>query len=321
MLLVPSLQNALIIRPSNARSLLNQGGASVLTTAWRGLSALALLLGLALLSGCSLLRLTYPQVPTITYWWLDGYVDFSNAQTPRVQEQLAEWLRWHRATQLPDYAQLLQRARTEVLVDTTPAQVCRWYDELAARAMVAYEQILPAAAEAALALTSAQIERIRRKFEKNNEEFRDDYLQPSAEARLKENLKRSIDRAQMLYDKVDDDQRERIKRAVAESPFDPALWLAEREQLQRELLQTLRRLQTERAGNAQAQAALRTLAEHAQRSPRPDYAAHQRRLREFGCEFGAELHNTTTPTQRKAAATMLKGYETDVRALAAEPAR
>ena len=51
-----------------------------------------LLLCLGLLGGCSLLRLTYPQAPTLAYWWLDGYVDFTNAQTPRVQEQLAEWL-------------------------------------------------------------------------------------------------------------------------------------------------------------------------------------------------------------------------------------
>ena len=63
----------------------------------RAARAWLLVLCLALLSGCSLLRLTYPQLPTIAYWWLDGYVDFTVAQAPRVQEQLAEWLRWHRS--------------------------------------------------------------------------------------------------------------------------------------------------------------------------------------------------------------------------------
>jgi len=278
-----------------------------------------LLLCLTLLSGCSLLRLTYPQVPTIAYWWLDAYVDFTTAQSPRVQEQLAEWLRWHRSTQLVDYAALLQRARTEVLAEATPAQACRWYDELAARLVVAYEQALPAAADAALALTSAQMEHIQHKFDKSNAEFRDDFLQPAPEVRLKESVKRTVDRAETLYGRLDEAQRERVARAVAASPFDPALWLAERQARQVDLLQTLRRLQAERATNAQMQAALRMLAERAQNSPRPAYRAYQQRLKQFNCEIAAQVHNATTPAQRQAAADTLKGWETDIRALAAEP--
>lgn len=280
-----------------------------------------LLLCAACLGACSLLRVTYPQLPTIGYWWLDGYVDFSHAQSPRVQEQLADWLRWHRSTQLPDYAVLLQRARTEVLANTTPTQVCRWFDELSARLLLAYEQALPAAAETALALTPAQMEHIRRKFEKQNVEFRDDYLQPVLEVRQKESLKRALDRAEMLYGRLDEAQRERIARGVAASPFDPAGWLAEREQRQRDTLQALRRLQIEKPSNTQAQAALRTLAEQSLHSPRAGYAAYQQRLKAYNCELAADLHNITTPAQRAAAAETIKGYETDVRALAAERGR
>jgi len=280
-----------------------------------------LLLCVALLSGCSLLRLTYPQAPTLAYWWIDGYVDFSTAQTPRVQEQLADWLRWHRITQLPDYAALLQRVRTDVLSNTTPAQVCHWYDEGAARAMVAYEQVLPAAAETALALTPAQLEHIQHKFDKTNAEFRDDYLQPTPEARQKENVKRSVERAETLYGRLDDAQRELVTRQVAASPFDATLWTAERELRQRDILSTLRRLQAEHASNAQMQAALRSFAEQAQLSPRPAYRAYQQRLKQYTCAFAAELHNATTPAQRKAAAETLGGWEKDVRALAAEPQR
>ena len=280
-----------------------------------------LALCLALLSGCSLLRLTYPQAPTIAYWWLDGYVDFSTAQSPRVQEQLAELLRWHRAAELPEYAALLQRARGEVLANATLAQVCRWYDEGAARLLLTFEQALPAAAETSLALTPAQFDHIQRKFDKSNLEFRDDFMQPTLEARLKENVKRSLERAETLYGKLDDAQREIITREVAASPFDPALWLAEREQRQRELLQTLHRLQAERASNPQMQAALRGFAEQALHSPRTAYRAYQDRLKTFNCGFAADLHNATTPAQRQAAAATLKGWETDLRALVAEPPR
>ena len=280
-----------------------------------------LLLCLSLLSGCSLLRLTYPQAPTLAYWWLDGYVDFNSAQTPRVQEQLAEWLRWHRSTQLPEYAVLLQRARAEVLVNTTPAQVCRWFDDGAARLTVAFEQALPAVADTALTLTPTQFDRLQQKFDKSNAEFRDDFMQPTPEARLKESIKRAVERAEMLYGRLDDPQRELIARQMQASPFDANLWMTEREQRQRDLLQLLRRLQAERANTAQAQAALRVFAEQAQHSTRPVYRAYQDRLKLVNCGFAADLHNATTPAQRQAAAATLKGWETDVRALAAEAAR
>jgi hypothetical protein len=280
-----------------------------------------LVLCLVLLSGCSLLRLTYPQLPTIVYWWLDGYVDFTSAQSPRVQEQLAEFLRWHRSTQLPEYAALLQRARGDLAVNTTGPQVCRWFDDGVARLLIAYEHSLPTTAETALALTPAQMAHVQRKFEKVNEDFREDFLQPRPEARLKENVKRTLERAETLYGRLDDAQRELIARQVAASPFDAETWQAERQLRQREILATLRRLQAERADNAQMQAALRMLAEQAQRSPRPAYRAYQQRLKQFNCELAAQLHNATTPAQRLAAAETLKGWETDLRVLAAETAR
>jgi hypothetical protein len=300
-------------RPSSVRG--------AIIGAARAIGVWILVACLALLSGCSLLRLTYPQLPTIAYWWLDGYVDFSIAQGPRVQEQLAGWLRWHRATQLSDYAALLQQAQVEVLSNTTPTQLCRWVDEGAARLVIAYEQGVPAAAETLLALTPSQLDHMERRFEKSNADLRDDFLQPTAEARLKRSVKRTVERAETLYGRLDDAQRGLIAHEVEASPFDAGRWLAERQARQREILATLRQLHAEHAGSAQTQAALRLFAEHAQRSPRAAYHAYQQRLKQFNCELAAQLHNATTPAQRQAAAATLKGWETDLRALAAESAR
>ena len=51
----------------------------------------ALLLASAL-AACSSVRLAYNNLPTLSYWWLDGYVDFDGAQTPRVREDLGQLL-------------------------------------------------------------------------------------------------------------------------------------------------------------------------------------------------------------------------------------
>ena len=48
-------------------------------------SIIGLLVGaVALLGGCSSVRLAYGNGPQLAWWWLDGYVDFSTEQTPRV---------------------------------------------------------------------------------------------------------------------------------------------------------------------------------------------------------------------------------------------
>lgn len=266
-----------------------------------------------------MLRLTYGQAPALTYWRIDNYVDFTSAQSARVREQIGEVYAWHRSTQLPIYAALLQRARTEIASDVTPAQVCRWWDEIAVQANTTFEQALPAIAETALTLDDKQLAHMQGRFDKTNADFRKDYMQPDPKERLKESVKRTVDRLEILYDSIDDKQREQVVREVATSPFDAELWFADRVARQQFVLQTVRRLQRERAGPAQAQAALRVLADQLQHSPNPALREAQERLKRYGCQFAARFHNGTTTKQRQFAAGRLKGWEEDVRALAAEP--
>lgn len=274
---------------------------------------------LALVSGCSVLRIGYSQAPDLVYWWLDGYVDFSSAQTPRVREALGQWFAWHRRTQLPDYAAQLARAQAEVLADTTPARVCEWQAQAIRRAQTAFERAVPAGADILLTITPQQIQHIERRYAKANDEYRNDYLQPDPAQRAEAAVKRTVERIESLYGAVDDAQRDRIAAALARSPFDPELWFAERRQRQQETLQMLRALTGEGAGREQAQAALRTFAERLQRSPRENYRRYAQRLNEFNCAFAATFHNATSAAQRRRAADKLAGWESDLRALAAAP--
>lgn len=266
-----------------------------------------------------MLRITYPQVPTLSYWMIDNYVDFTSAQTTRVREQIGQVYAWHRSTQLPVYAALLQRGRAEIVADATPAQVCRWWDEISAQANATFDRALPAIAEIALTLDDKQLAHMQARFDKKNADFRDDYMQPEREDRLKASVKRTVDRMKTLYGSVDDRQRDLLSRELATSPFDAELWFAERVARQQALLLALRRLLREGASQAQMQTALRAYADDLQRSPDPVMRAQQDRFRRFGCQLAARIHNSTTAKQRQAAAEELKGWEQDVRALAAEP--
>ncbi len=106
---------------------------------------------------------------------------------------------------------------------------------------------------------------------------------------------------------------------MAASPFDADAWNAERLQRQQDALQLLRRLANPPADRDTALAALRAYVAHVWRSPREPYRRYQEKLETYNCAFAASLHNSTTPAQRQAAAAKFKGWEVDLRALAASP--
>ncbi len=277
-----------------------------------------LIIGLALLlSACSAVRLAYNQGPTLAWWWIDGYFDFPTETAPKVKQGLEQWFAWHRSTQLGDYAGLLVAAQAQVLEPATPAQVCRWIDEFRARAQPALERAFPLAADIVPTLTPVQFQHAERQYAKLNDEMRDEYLQARPEERLEASVKRALDRAETLYGPLDEPQRRLIAAGVAASPFDAEAWLAERKLRQRETLQTLRRLVAEHADRDTVIAALRVLAQQADRSQRPDYRAYQQRLNDHNCQWVATVHNGTTPAQRRVARERLKGWEADLRSLMA----
>jgi len=276
---------------------------------------------LSVCAGCSALRIGYSTAPDLVYWWLDGYVDFSGAQTTQVRQAISEWFAWNRHTQLSDYAALLARAQSEVRADTTPARVCEWQSEVTERATTAFDHIVAAAAQLALTLTPQQFQVLERRYAKNNREFRDDFLQPDLHERAKETLRRTVERAETLYGHLEDAQRARLADLLSHSPFDPEIWLAERRQRQQDALHMLRHLVSEHASIEQAEAALRAYEHTVEVSPRESYRHYDEQLKAFNCKAGATLHNLTTPAQRETAAQRLGGWSDDLRAIAsaAEP--
>ena len=280
--------------------------------------ALMLLCCSLLMSGCSAVRFGYNRAPDLTYWWLDGYVDFKGDQSERAQGAIDEWFQWHRRVELPVYAALLAKAREQVAAPATAQMACEWFDAARLRVDAALERALPGVAEVARRLSPDQLAHLERKYADINEDLVDNYLQPQAEARSRAQLKRALEPIEMIYGRMSSPQRERIAALAASTPFDAPRWIAERRRRQHDTLQTLTRLTAEQPTVAQAVDALRALAQRSRISPIGEYRDYQQRLIQFNCAFAAEVHNLTTPEQRRSAAAQLKDWEDDARALAAE---
>ncbi len=280
----------------------------------------ALLLSLTLtLCGCGMVvKLGYNQGSSIAFRWLDGYVDFDDAQSLHVRAALDEWFSWHRRTQLPDYAELIARAEIEVLGDATPKRMCVWAAEIRSRIDAGLEHAEPALADFVVTMTPQQIANVEKKYAERNESWRDDFLQRDPAKRREAAVRREIERAEQFYGTLDAAQREMVGRWVAGSPLDADLYYAERLRRQQDALSLLRRLAASRPERTDAEAEIHAYMQRLNRSPRYDHRRNAEALLDYNCAFAAALHNVTSGEQRRAAATKLRDYETDLRALVAE---
>ncbi len=276
-----------------------------------------MLLAGSLLTGCSALRLGYANGPQLAWWWIDGYFDFPSAQAGPVKRGIERWFEWHRGSQLPEYAALLAAAQAQVLEPTTPALACQWQGRVRAAAEPALQRAITEFAEVVPGLGEAQFRHLEQKHAKLIDDMRDEFLQPDAAERQRASVERAVERAERVYGRLAEPQRRVIAQGVAASPFDPELWLKERQRRQRDTATTLRRLVADKADRDTRVAALRALVERSERSPDAAYRTYQQRLGEYNCALAAQIHNATTPAQRQKARDNLKGWEDDLRSLLA----
>jgi hypothetical protein len=280
------------------------------------LARLAAIIGLLSLCGglsaCSAIKLGYTNLPEFAYWWLDGYLDFDDAQSQRAREDLARLHAWHRAQELPRFQQLLQKAEKLAAADITPAQACSFEPDLRERLAATRERAEPMLVAHAVLLDASQLQHLERKFAQKNREFESDWLKPPAAEVRDKRAKQMVERAETVYGTLDDAQRALLRRQLDQSPFDPATVLADRRRRQRDVLDTLRRVSTQQVPLQEARAAVRAVGDRMLESPNPAYRAYVDAIRQENCRIIAAVHNATNATQRDFAARRLRAWQRDL---------
>lgn len=278
-----------------------------------------LLLGtLATLTGCSAVKLGYNSAPDLVYWWVDGYLDLNDIQTQRVREDITTLHRWHRATELPRLAELLDRAAQQASGPVTAPQVCATVDALRERFTALTDQAEPAMMALATSLTPSQLRHLEKRYARNVADYRKEWVDLTPQELSDKRLKAVLERSEMIYGRLDEPQRQAIRQQLALSSFNPATSLAEQQRRHRDALQTLRRLVDERPAPAAARELMRGLLARSIESPDPTYRAYAQKLLQEGCDAFAIAHNTTTAAQRETAARRLRAYARDFRDLASQ---
>ena len=272
-----------------------------------------------LLQACSAMKLVYNSAPDVMYWWLDAYVDFDEAQSLRLRGDLAQYQQWHRRNELPRYADALQRAVQRMPGPLTAEQVCAFAEETRANIDRLAVQAEPAAAELALTMKPAQFEQMARKYARTNADYRKLWLEGTPQERAKKRFDKMLDDVEVVYGALAEPQHAVLREQLALSPVDAQASYAERLRRQQDLMDTLRRIATDKPTLPVARELLRGVAQRALRTGPPAYRAYADAQLRAGCAGFAALHNSTTPAQRERAVQRLQGYERDFRALAAQP--
>jgi hypothetical protein len=273
------------------------------------------LLWLALLvQGCSAVRLGYNNSPQLAYWWLDGYFDFDRTQSVKVRADLQSLLNWHRKEEVPLLEQQLVRLLALAPQDITPAQVCSVYADLQTRAVSTLDSAANTLATTAVTLQEPQLQYFDRAFEKKDREWREEWLEGTAQERAERRLKRTVEWSEWFYGSLSTAQVAMLSSRLANSQFDPEVQHREKLRRHQDLRATLRGLLGKSA--PQAQADMRALLARTLVSADPAYRQHLEMLVQENCVTVAMLHNSSNNRQRTKLVKTLQGYQGDAQALA-----
>ena len=285
-----------------------------------GLGPKLLALGLlASLSACSFVASGYNQAPSLLiFTWVNPHLDLNSEQDKQLRSDLQALHQWHRQQQLPVYADVLQKMAALAPHEITGPQICALVDEFKDTLAPLSQQMAPGIARLALKLTPAQIQRLEQQYDKDNKDYRKEWkLDASADAQLQVQTDKGIENAERLYDRLDKKQKALVKQMAKDSQFDlPKSW-GERLRRQQDTVRTLERIAKSQPGLAAAQQeSIALLNRSLLNSPDEAYRDYADMRKTINCEAAAQLHNTTSTSQREFAVKTLKAYEADVRALA-----
>ena len=274
------------------------------------------LLAFILLSGCSTIQIAYNQADEVAYWWLDGYVDVTDKQKPFVKETLRQLHLWHRQSQLPEYVTFLQKVRALAPHDIQPEQACAIMQDVQNAFVSVVHHVEPESVQLIGQLQATQLHNIRKKYDKLNKTWREDYMDGSDDKRMRYRAKQLLSRLEDFYGNLDAPQKEIVRQWITKSSFTPSTSYEDRLRRQNDAIQTFTRIAHGGLSHAAAQAQLRGWLERSLHPPEEALQKYSQNLKQENCEGFARVHNSTTRTQRERLAENLLQYENTLQSLA-----
>ena len=284
------------------------------------LTYVVLALMLVVVAGCSSLRLAYNNGDTVLYWWLNAYVDLDRDQKGWVREDIDKLFDWHRKTQLKDYVEILRKGQKQVQGNVTQAELLADYSEIKSRTQSLLLKAAPDLADLARSLKPEQIAQMEKKFKSNNDDYRKKFLTGDQEKRQQLRYKKSMEQFELWFGSFSREQEAAIRKASDARPLDNEIWLDERTRRQRNVLNLVQKVQSEKLGKEATVALINTLIrdsferlEHSERKPFFDAFENST------AQMVLTVIKIATPAQKEHAVKRMQGWIDDFNSLATQP--
>lgn len=267
-------------------------------------------LALLILGGCNTMKLGYQQGDRLAFWWVDRYVDVSDAQEPPTREAIQRFFAWHRSHQLPEIATVLTRVKGEVAQPVDATMIRHVQQDTQRLARQAFDNAIPDVADLMLTLTPDQIQRMERKFDESNAKYRKEFLRGSEEARTSARLDKVMDYARLIYGRFSGEQEKAIRAAMGPYMQGADVRYAERVRRQKEWMALAREVQATHPPKAQVEQMMRRYADQWQRA-NPERG-------QAGVDLAVTIANLSTPEQKAHAVDRFQKWIDDTRSLIRE---
>lgn len=269
-------------------------------------------LAAVLLAGCGAMRISYDHADWLAARMADRYVDLTDDQARVFKTGLSDLHAWHRARELPVYAQTFDEAAQRLARGMSREDVQWAVETVRARVHLLGQHTAREVGDALASLDEGQLREVEARFAEDNRKFVREQLAGDP-ARV------TARRADWLCERLEHwtgdltlAQRNRVRVLVEAFPAMPRLRLEERERRQRNLLALVR----EGRGRADfAQRLERFLAD-------PDAGrseASRRAMLEWEralVDMLMDLDRSLSPAQRTRAVQRMHDYARDFRQLA-----
>lgn len=180
------------------------------------------------LIACSSPKFIYNRLDFLLPWYIDDYTDLDRQQKQFLDTRLSVFLEWHRASELPCYATLLDELDQSLARDLEAADMARLSRDIEQAWYRTQSEVLDWLLPLGEQLSEAQVQVFLGELRERQGELEEELLERSDAAFREDSYDSFVDNASDYLGRLSRAQREQVRAAMQNLVRADALWLNDR---------------------------------------------------------------------------------------------
>ena len=194
---------------------------------------------LLLLTGCST-KFAYRNADWLVYWYIDDFISLTQEQEDKLDSYLAQWLEWHKKTQLPNYLKHLDEIKSDIVQNKiTPSTIELHNEKVIQHWVTIRNKVTPDLVSLVPLVSEQQIEQIFTELDDQAAEKKAKSNKLTEAKRRQKWIKRTEKSLKKWLGSVSDSQQKMITSLYQSQSNTSELWMEYRSNYQTDLKSAL----------------------------------------------------------------------------------